>query len=133
MSLKEIILSNINTTIEIKEKRPDLYQVYAPFYHEDGDMVEVFVEKAPNNPEKIRICDYGLTLMKLSYDLELKGENQKVYNQILLENKLDEIEGNIFLESEIESLNSSFLHYVQSISKISSLHYFKNNFIKYTV
>jgi hypothetical protein len=130
MTLKEQILSNINTHIEIKEKRPDIYQVYAPFYHEDGDMIEVFVEKSPNNPEKVRICDYGLTLMKLSYDMELKGENQKVYNQILSENRLDETEGNIFFESDLENLNSSFLHYVQSISKVSSLHYFKHKRIK---
>lgn len=130
MSLKEEIQSRINTNIVIKEKRPELFQVYAPFYHEDGDMVEIFIEKSPNNPEKVRICDYGLTLMKLSYDIELSGVNQKVYNQILSENKLDEADGNIFFESELDSLNSGFMHYVQTISKVSSLHYFKHKRVK---
>jgi len=122
MSLIQQIKENINTNIEIKEKRPYIYQIYAPFYHEDGDMVEIFVEESNG---KLKICDYGLTLMKLSYYLDdLKGTNKKVYHEILKENYLDEIDGNIFIETDLKNLSTNFLHYASSISKVSSLKYF---------
>lgn len=126
MSFVDEIKANLITDIQVKEKRPEIFQIIAPFYHEDGDIMEIFIEKNKNNPKLLKICDYGHTLMRLSYDVELNGINEKVYKQILSENQLDESDGNVFIETDLESLNSKFMHYVQSISKISSLHYFKH-------
>lgn len=85
----EDIKKHINTDIKIKAKRPKIYQIYVPFFHEDGDMVEMFLEETVNG--NLRFCDYGLTAMKLSYYLEnLTDTNKKVYNNILKENALDE-------------------------------------------
>ena len=57
---------NFNDRISFREKGVEIYQIVAPFYHEDGDMVDLFIEF---NKEKglYRICDHGLTLMRLSY------------------------------------------------------------------
>lgn len=51
------------------EKRPGVYQVLLPFYHEDGDMVEVFANASPEGGQKVRISDCGMTLQRLSYAL----------------------------------------------------------------
>ncbi len=113
----------INTDIKIKEKRPNIYQIIAPFFHEDGDMVEMFLEVGQDNA--LRFCDYGLTAMKLSYYLEaLSKTNQRVYNEILKENSLDQESGNIFLDTDLDNLNTDFLHFAETLSKISSLKYF---------
>ena len=61
----EEIKKYINIDIKIKEKRPHIYQIFAPFFHEDGDMVEMFLEQTINGT--LRFCDFGLTAMKLSY------------------------------------------------------------------
>ncbi|MDD3593946.1 MAG: DUF1828 domain-containing protein [Candidatus Gastranaerophilales bacterium] len=116
----------INTEIKIKEKRPNIYQIIAPFFHEDGDMVEMFLEVNQNN--MLRFCDYGLTVMKLSYYLEeLSKTNQRVYNEILKENSLDQENGNIFLDTDLDNLNTDFLHFAETLSKISSLKYFDSH------
>lgn len=121
----EEIKKYINIDIKIKEKRPNIYQIFAPFFHEDGDMVEMFIEYTN---DKLRFCDYGLTAMKLSYYLDnLTPTNQKVYNEILKENSLDEEAGNIFLETDLKNLNSNFLHFAETLSKISSLKYFDSH------
>ena len=121
MNFIDIIKENIKPCIEVKETRPNLYQVIAPFYHEDGDMVELYIE---NKDDHIKICDHGMTLMKLSYDIDLKSTNERVFNQILKENYLDIENGNIFIDSDIETLYSKFFQFAQTISKISSLKYF---------
>ena len=61
MNFIDIIKENIKPYIDVKEIRPNLYQVIAPFFHEDGDMVEFYIE---NKNGHIRICDCGMTLMK---------------------------------------------------------------------
>lgn len=124
MNFIDIIKENIKPYIDIKEIRPNLYQVIAPFFHEDGDMVEFYIE---NKNSYVRICDCGMTLMKLSYDIDLKNTNEKVFNQMLKENYLDIENGNIFIDSDIETLNSKFLQFAQTISKISGLKYFTSH------
>ena len=121
MNLIEVIKENIKPYIDIQETRPNLYQIIAPFYHEDGDMVEIYIEYKDG---KIKICDMGMTLMKLAYDIELKNTNEKIFNEILKENYLDVENGNIFIESDIKTINSKFLQYANAISKISGLKYF---------
>ena len=119
----EDIKTNIDTDITIKEKRPNIYQIFAPFFHEDGDMVEIFLEETQQGT--LRFCDYGLTAMKLSYYLDnLTPTNQKVYNDILKENSLNDEDGNIFLETTLDNLNTNFLHFAETLSKISGLKYF---------
>ena len=120
MNFIDVIKENIKPYIDVKEIRPNLYQVIAPFYHEDGDMVEIYIENYGNN---IKICDLGMTLMKLSYDIELKNTNEKIFNQILKENYLDIENGNIFIDSNLETLNSKFLQYANTLSKIACLKY----------
>lgn len=117
------IKENINSEIKIKVKRPNVYQIIAPFFHEDGDMVEMFLEET--NDGTLRFCDYGLTAMKLSYYLDnLTPTNEKVYYEILKENALDDEDGNIFLTTDLSNLNTNFLHFAETLSKISSLKYF---------
>ena len=84
--------------IDFREKRPGLYKVLVPFFHEDGDMYDIFVEEVPGNSEKLRISDYGLTLMKLSYTFDIDTENkQQVLESIIRQNRCDLDNGSIFL------------------------------------
>jgi hypothetical protein len=40
----DALKSQFNDRIRFVEKRPDIFQLIAPFYHEDGDMLEIFLE-----------------------------------------------------------------------------------------
>lgn len=64
----EKIKSNFNEKIKVEEKRPGIYQLYLPIYHEDGDMIDVFV--VPKSNGGYELCDFGQTLMRLSYSYD---------------------------------------------------------------
>lgn len=53
-----------NNFFYLKEKRENILQVYAPLYHSDGDMMDIFITEIPDSG-LVRISDYGLTLMRL--------------------------------------------------------------------
>lgn len=59
--------------IDFREKRPGIFKVLLPFFHEDGDMYDVFIEEIN---DYIRISDYGLTMMKLSYNFEFDTDHK---------------------------------------------------------
>jgi hypothetical protein len=67
MDALETLASEFNGHISFRQKRPGTIQVLAPLFHEDGDMLDIFLDlpKPPNS--SIRISDHGLTLMRLSY------------------------------------------------------------------
>jgi len=119
-----------NNRIEFKEKRPGILQVYVPIYREDGDMYDIFIEKSQQNG-LIKICDHGLNLMRLSYDYEIDTDKkEEVFHKILNQNQLIEDEGNIYIETDSENLYSAFMQYIQGVSKISSMQYFKKEVIR---
>lgn len=97
-----------------------MYQLVAPLYHEDGDMVDMFVEQAPDG--RIRICDHAMTLMRLSYSLDVNSANkERVLQRILAENQVAEANGNLFLDTCNESLYPSILQFAQTVLKVSNL------------
>jgi hypothetical protein len=123
-----IIKSSFNDRINIREKRPGIYQLIIPLYHEDGDMIDIFIEK---KNEKIFLSDFGMTLMRLSYSYEIDTPNKEtIFQKILSENRLDESNGNITFLTKKETLYSDVLHVAQAFMKIGSMRYFKREVVE---
>ena len=117
---------NLNTIkpdigrIEFREKRLGIYKVLAPFFHEDGDMYDIFVEELPGG--KIRISDYGLTLMKLSYTFDIQTENkQSILESIISQNRAELIDGCITLDILPQQFPVGLNQFSQIISKVSNM------------
>lgn len=125
----ENIKRSFNNKIRIREKRPDIYQLFLPIYHEDGDMIEIYIEQT--DKERYRLCDYGMTIMRLSYNYEIDTTNKEdILQKILSENHLTEDNGNIYYFTKSESLYSDILHVCQAYMKIGSMRYFKREVIE---
>ena len=127
------ILENIKTyfnkRVSVKEKRPGIYQLFIPIYHEDGDMIDLFI--VPKENGKYELCDFGLTLMRLSYSYEIDTENkEKIFQKILNENSLVEDNGNIKFETKPETIFTDIMHTTQAFAKIGSMRYFKREVIE---
>jgi hypothetical protein len=123
------IKSDFNGRVSIKEKRPGIYQLLLPIYHEDGDMVDVFIKQKEN--DKYTLCDFGLTLQRLSYTYDIDSENKEsILQRILLENSLSEEEGNICLDTQPETIYTDIMHITQAYAKIGSMRYFKREVIE---
>lgn len=111
------------------EKRKGIYQILCPFYHEDGDMYDIFLE--PGAPGEVRICDHGLTLMRLSYTYELDTpKKEEVFNRILKEHGIQNEDGNLFIEAPQQYALEAFFRFTQAISKITNLSLFKREVVR---
>ena len=76
--ISDVLKSSFYNQFNLKEKRTDLYQIFVPLYHPDGDMFDIFLKILPNN--QLLLTDCSLTLMRLSYTFEIDSPN----NQTLL-------------------------------------------------
>ena len=127
---KELLREQFNDQIDFREKRPGIEQLIVPLFHEDGDMVDIFLEVSKTDPGKIRICDHALTLMRLSYTFDINTPNkERIFQQILDENQINEDDGNLYLEVEPERLYPSILHFAQTMAKVSNMQLYKREVI----
>jgi hypothetical protein len=129
----ENILNDIrrefNDKVAFQEKRPGIYQLYLPIYHEDGDMIDIFL--VPKGKDKYELCDFGQTIMRLSYSYQIDTENKEaILQKILTENQLVEDDGNIKFETHSETIFSDIMHVTQAYAKIGSMRYFKREVIE---
>ena len=107
--------------IDFREKRIGLYKVLVPFFYEDGDMYDIFIEELQGT-KQIRISDYGLTLMKLSYSFEIDTDHkQEVLETIILQNRAQIDNGMIYLDVFPHQLDVGINQFSQVISKVTNM------------
>ncbi len=120
-----------NGHIEFKPRRPNLTQILVPLFHEDGDMVDIFVEPSPLAEGYFRITDCGSTLMHLSYEYDLDTENKRrIFNKIISENMVAEADGVLFADSSIPELYPNILNFAQTAAKVGSMRYFRREIVE---
>lgn len=126
----ERLKAQFNDRVSFREKRPGIVQFVAPLYHEDGDMLDIFFEPSPEIADKVRICDHGMALMRLSYSYELDTPNkERIFQKILSENQVREEEGNLFIDASPESLYAAVLQFAQTVGKVSNMRLYRREVI----
>lgn len=134
MKAVELLREQFNSHVVVREKRPGVLQLIVPLFHEDGDMMDVFLDVLQGDSisadQKIRITDHGLTMMRLSYTFEIDTPNkERILHRILAENGVTEEDGEFSIEATPESLYSTILQFSQAISKICNMRYFKRELL----
>lgn len=131
MTLLENLKTEFNNHVTFREKRPGVIQVLAPLFHEDGDMVDIFLDLATDPSTPIRICDHGLTLMRLSYSFDLETPTKRrVFARILSENGVSEDRGRLYLDTTPEGLYPALMQFAQTVAKVSNMHVFKREVVQ---
>jgi len=131
MNYLDLLRAQFNNQVSFRERRPGVLQLVAPLFHEDGDMVDIFLEPTNGGQENIRICDHGMTLMRLSYNFDIDTPNkERIFQRILAENRIREEKGNLFLDAKPESLYPSVLQFAQAVAKVSNMQLFKRELIQ---
>jgi hypothetical protein len=128
-TIENALASQFHDRVRLKPRRANILQVYAPFYHEDGDMLDMFIEPRDGG---VRVCDFGKTLMRLSYDFEIDSENKlRIFHDLLTQNQVefDEATGNIYLDTTENNICNSVLHLSQVIAKVSKLDVLKREIV----
>lgn len=133
MDINEIarrIRSQSETRFDVYERRAGRFQIILPILHEDGDMVDIYIEQGKDEGH-IRVCDYGLSLMRLSYTLEINTTTRKrVFDSILMDNDVTNDGGNLYLECPMDTLYENILKFVGCVQKICSMQYWNRDTIR---
>jgi|SRR3989339_166806 len=126
--IREILSIQFNNYIELKEKRPGVFQLYAPLYHADGDMMDIYF--VPEENDKIRICDFGLTMMRLSYTYDVDTPNkERIFNKIITESGITNENENLYIDTKPDILYPSLMQFVQTVAKIVNMRLYRREVI----
>lgn len=118
---------------DIYERRSNIYQLIVPIFHEDGDVVDVYLEDSPLGNGEIRICDFGLTLMRLSYTFEISTSTRRqIFDSILYNNGVQNDNGTFYLDTPINELRENVLRFAGCVQKICNMRYWNRDAIRST-
>jgi hypothetical protein len=128
-TVKDLLSKQCPEIFHVSTKRPGILQVAMPFYYEDGDAVEIFVENGEDG--LVRITDYGMALMRLSYAYDMDSPTKEgIFNTIVTENRLREKSGAIYIDVAPEELYPGLLAIANGVAKIGSMKYFRKEMVK---
>lgn len=117
-----------NNRIYLEERQLNLFQLYLPIYHEDGDMLNIYLKELDDG--RIRVCDLGATYMRLSYAFdELSPHREELIQRILNENQILDDAGNLYFDAEPGRLAPAVMSMVQVITKITSMQFYRQDTI----
>lgn len=131
MNYLDQLQSQFNHHVNLREKRPGILQLVAPLYHEDGDMVDIFLDLPQNGNNTIRVSDYGMTFQRLSYSFDLDTPNkERIFQKMLSESQVSEENGALYMETAPELLYPTILQFAQTVARVSNMRLYKREVIE---
>ena len=116
---------------DLYERRTGDFQVILPILHEDGDMVEIYLQEIPHRERFIRVCDFGHALMRLSYTFEVNSPTrQKILDSILYNNGVTNSGGNLYIETPIDKLYEGILQFAGCVQKVCNMRYWSRESVR---
>ncbi len=120
MTISEMLLDTPAKAFHVQEKRPGVFQLIAPIFHEDGDMVNIYLEKQDSG--RVKISDYGMSLMRLSYLFDIDSDKKrKILEEIIINRGARLEDGNILLSVSEDNLFSGIMNYAQLVSEVCNM------------
>ena len=129
--VRNILQEPRSANFDLYERRPGDYQLIVPICHEDGDMLEIYLNESPKGSEYVRICDFGLSLMRLSYTYDINSDARKrIFDSILFTNRVSYDEGNMYIDAPLNILYESILQFAGCVQKVCNMRYWSREIIK---
>ncbi len=129
--IKASLRDTLMTGIDVYERRTGSFQLIIPILHEDGDMVEIYVQDSPLGEGYLRICDFGLTLMRLSYTFDIGSTSrQRIFDSILTNNHVNNDNGNLYLDAPFSQFYESILQFAGCAQKVCNMRYWSREAIR---
>ena len=127
----ELLNNKAGTSFDVYERRPGEYQLILPILHEDGDMIDVYLCDSPKGESYIRICDFGMATMRLSYSYEINTDSRRrIFNSILINNGVQNDNGNLYLDVTSEDLYDGIMQFVGCVQKVCNMNYWSREVIR---
>ena len=130
-SIKESLVLTEATGFDFYERRPGKYQLIVPILHEDGDMVDIYLQDSPLGNDHVRICDFGMTLMRLSYTFDVATDaRRRIFDSILINNGVNSDDGNLYLDTSKDMLYESILQFAGCTQKVCNMRYWSRELVR---
>lgn len=130
-SIRSALGHKLTKGFDVYERRAGSYQLIIPILHEDGDMVDVYLQDSPLGDGYVRICDFGMTLMRLSYTFDITTTTrQRILDSILINNNVTDDGGTLYLDTPVRLLYESILQFVGCTQKICNMRYWSREVIR---
>lgn len=127
----DLLNNRAKTRFDVYERRQGKYQLIIPILHEDGDMLDIYLQNSPEGDNYIRICDFGMALMRLSYNYEINtNSRQKIFDSILINNGVKNDNGNLYLDASFEMLYENIMQFASCIQKVCNMRYWSREIIR---
>ena len=111
--------ASIEGKIRFDQAAPSVLRVLVPIYHEDGDMYDIFLQETNG---KLILCDFGMTLTRLSYRADTDTEEAtRRFAKIAANNGVTFDRGNLWMETSYENFFIDLMQYAVAVSKVSKL------------
>ncbi len=132
-------MANIKTSLaesqaigfDLYERRSGKYQLIIPILHEDGDMVDIYLHDSPRGEGYIRISDFGMTLMRLSYTYDVNTDaRQRIFDSILINNGVKNNDGSLYLDTSMNMLCESILQFAGCVQKVCNMRYWSREVVR---
>lgn len=119
MIMEELFAGTPGAAFKLRQVRPGVHQLTAPVFHEDGDMMTVFMEEGN---EGIRTIDRGMSLMRLSYLFDVDTDNKrKILNDIVSSRKAELRNGSLESIAPVDDVFPYIMNYVQLVSEVCNM------------
>ena len=119
---------DISGGLNFYERRPGIHQVIIPIFHEDGDMVDIYVHDSPKGDGYVRISDFGMTLMRLSYTFDVSTPaRERILASILINNGVERGDDGLYLDAPIGIVYESVLRFAGCVQKVCSMRYWDDD------
>ena len=114
--------------LDFYERRPGIHQMIIPIFHEDGDMVDIYVQDSPKGDGYVRICDFGMTLMRLSYTFDVSTPTrERILESILINNRVERGDDGLYLDAPIGIVYESVLQFAGCVQKVCNMRYWDDD------
>lgn len=126
------LLANIpGTGFGVYERQTGDCQLVVPIFHEDSDMLDIFLADSPLGEKYVRVCDYGMALMRLSFTFEVSTPSRKrILESILINNDVKNEDGNLYLDAPVDLLYESVLQFSGCVQKVVNMRYWNRETVR---
>ena len=131
VSARNALQNTPAATFELYERRPGNYQLILPVYHEDGDMVDIFMVESPRGEDHIRLCDFGMGIMRLSYTYDVSSDvRRRIFDSIVVNSGVQNDGGNLFLDAPVDRAYEGILQFAGCVQKICNMRYWSRETVR---
>jgi hypothetical protein len=122
-TLQDALCKALCAEVRIVERPGGVNYVSTPFMFPDGDSLPIHFRMMPTGG--VQLTDMGSTLMRLSYDIDSDtlrdGTRGRILGQILGEYGLQDLAGQLVMESTADQLGRAVMQFGQALTKVSDL------------